>query len=62
MQQLMNVNGEICEKVGDFSITVVKFKDGTKAAIMEGDDDELILEGVLLAFNEIKTGLEAISR
>ncbi len=62
MQQLMNVNGQICEKVGDFSITVVQFKDGTKAAIMEGDDDELILEGVLLAFNEIKTGLEAISR
>ena len=62
MKQLMNVNGRICEKVGDFTISVVQFEDGTRAAIMDGDEDELILEGVLLAFNEIKAGLEAISR
>ena len=62
MKHLMNVNGKICEKVGDFSITVVQYEDGTRAAIMDGDEEELILEGVLLAFNEIKAGLEAISR
>lgn len=62
MKQLMSINGRICEKVGDFTISVVQFVDGTRAAIMDGDEDELILEGVLLAFNEIKEGLEAISR
>ena len=62
MKQLINMNGKRCEKVGEFSIIVVQHEDGTRAAIMEGDEDELILEGVLLAFNEIKAGLEAISR
>ena len=58
MQSLMNVNGRICEKVGEFSIIVVQYEDGTKAAVMEGDDEMLVLEGVLLAVEEIKTGIE----
>ena len=58
MQHLMNVNGKICEKVGEFSIIVVKHEDGTKAAVMEGNDEKLVLEGVLLAVDEILTGFE----
>lgn len=62
VKQLINMNGKICEKIGEFSIIVVQHEDGTRSAIMEGNEDKLILEGVLLAFNEIKAGLEAISR
>lgn len=58
MRSLMNVNGRICEKVGEFKIIVVQYEDGTKAAVMESDDEMLVLEGVLLAVEEIKTGFE----
>ncbi len=58
MKQLINMNGKICEKVGEFSIIVVQHEDGTRSAIMEGNDENLILEGVLLAVDEIKMGFE----
>ena len=58
MPSLMNVDGRICEKVGEFKIIVVQYEDGTKAAVMEGDDEMMILEGVLLAVDEIKKGFE----
>ena len=58
MKPLMKVKGRVCKQVGEFSIVVAENSDGEHYAVMRGDDEDIIIEGVLLSFMEIKEALE----